>query len=419
MESHMPFSPVREIYKGKTKKISPATKKRLLKGVNLDFKGKPTQHATHALHPYVAAINPPLSRKLIDTYVPLGESVLDPFCGGGGVLVESILSERKCAGFDINPLGAMISSAKTSWIDYRKIKCEYRRIKSRMRTGNSKVEPDISDAAKYWFKEESLPRLSTLSNAVKKCKDEDLKNLFKVILSATVRSTMLTYRGEVRLRKLRGKDLQKFHPDPFDIFEKRYNTALEQISSLPMGCSSGVSTEDIRRLPLEDNEYHSIICSPPYADDTNGVGYFQFSRYMLEWLGMTPEAINKYKKLFLGSEKKGKDVPQSETLHESISHVKENSKKHYKEAIAFYADYYQALLEMNRVVSDWIIIVIGNRVLARTLFDNANITIELFKSIGIPLIDYYSRINNKKRIPNLGGDGGGTNVEHILIFKKS
>ena len=91
----------------------------------------------------------------------------------------------------------------------------------------------------------------------------------------------------------------------------------------------------------------------------------------------------------------------------------------YKEAVAFYADYYKVLSEMKRVVSDWIIIVIGNRVLSRTLFDNASITTELFQSLGVSLYDYYKRENNKKRIPNLGGDGGGTNVEYILIFKKN
>jgi hypothetical protein len=107
------------------------------------------------------------------------------------------------------------------------------------------------------------------------------------------------------------------------------------------------------------------------------------------------------------------------TLYTAVSNVKKRSQKHYKDAVAFYADYYQALIEMKRVVSNWIIIVIGNRILSRTLFDNANITLELFDTIGgVKFVDYYSRTIRKKRIPNLGGDGGGTNIEHILVFKK-
>ena len=181
----------------------------MLKGVDLGFKGESTQHATHALHPYVAAINPPLSRKLIETYVPEGERIIDPFCGGGGVLVESLLSGRECAGFDINPLGTMFSKSKTTWLDQTEIEKEYTKIKDWMNNEKGKTEWEISEAAKYWFKEDSLPKLSTLSNAVNECENERVKNLFKVILSATVRDTMLTYRGEVRLRKLRGKDIER------------------------------------------------------------------------------------------------------------------------------------------------------------------------------------------------------------------
>lgn len=239
----MPFSPIREIYTGKSKKIIPNGNDRLLNFADLDCKGESTQHATHALHPYIAAINPPLSRKLIETYVPADQSVLDPFCGGGGVLVESILSGRRCAGFDINPLGTLISESKTTWLDRTEIEKEYANIKARMKN-KRKSEWKISEAGRYWFREDSLPNLAILSNAVRECEGEEIKNLFKVILSATVRSSMLTYRGEVRLRKLRGKDFENFHPNPFQIFENRYKAALGQISALPKKCSALIKTED-------------------------------------------------------------------------------------------------------------------------------------------------------------------------------
>lgn len=415
----MPLSAERNIYVYTPGEIVPTTKKRRLEGVDLDFGGASTQHATHALHPYVAAINPPLARRLIDTYVSDQGSVLDPFCGGGGVLVESILSGRRCAGFDINPLASLITKAKTTWIERSRIEAEYSRILAMGKELVGKVRPKVSRFARYWFKTETLPELAALSYAVSKCQEEDIKNLFLVILSATVRSVMLTYRGEVRLRKLQDDDLQKFNPNTFEAFYNHYTIALEQVPNLPKGYVATVGLENARNLPVDDAEYNSIICSPPYADDTNGVGYFQFSRYMLEWLNMSRSNINTYKREFLGEIKADKSIPPSMTLHTAASRVAERSQKHYKEAVAFYADYYEALVEMRRVVRDWIIIAIGNRVLARTLFDNANITLELFQTIdGVEFADYYSRTIRKKRIPNLGADGGGINIEHILIFKK-
>ncbi len=415
----MPLSPERNIYVYTPGEIVSTSHNRRLEGVDLNFEGESTQHATHALHPYVAAINPPLARKLIDTYVPRKKNVLDPFCGGGGVLVESIQSGRNCAGFDINPLASIISKAKTTRIDRDKIEvtCDYITAKAQKMLG--KVEPNISEYARYWFKEETLPQLAALSYAIRECEEEKLRNLFFAIFSATIRGVMLTYRGEVRLRKLQGNDLQNFQPDVFGSFANRSVLAIEQVSKLPGKYTTRVELGDVKNLPLADEEYHSIICSPPYADDTNGVGYFQFARYMLEWLGMSRSTINENKKRFLGGDKKGKKLPPSMTLYVAASKVKERSQKHYKDAAAFYSDYYQSLLEMRRVASNWIIIVIGNRVLSRTLFDNANITLELFKTIGnVKFVDYYSRTIRKKRMPNLGGDGGGTNKEHILIFKK-
>ncbi|NJN95145.1 MAG: hypothetical protein HC875_14075 [Anaerolineales bacterium] len=221
------------------------------------------------------------------------------------------------------------------------------------------------------------------------------------------------------MRKLQGRDLETFQPNSFSIFSERAKLAIEQVPNLPKSFTARIETADAKNLPLENEEYHSIICSPPYADDTNGVGYFQFSRYMLEWLGLSPTVIDQHKRWFLGGNHKNKTLPPSMTLHVAASNVLNRSTKHYQDAVAFYADYYEALKEMKRVVSNWIIIVIGNRVLSRTLFDNANITLELFNSIGgVKFVDYYSRNIRKKRIPNLGTDGGGISVEHILAFRK-
>ena len=81
-----------------------------------DFAGENTQYSTHGLHTYVAAMIPALARTLIDTYAPSGGSVLDPFCGGGAVLVESIRSGRESIGRDINDLAVLVSKAKSTHI---------------------------------------------------------------------------------------------------------------------------------------------------------------------------------------------------------------------------------------------------------------------------------------------------------------
>lgn len=117
----MPLSSIREITNLQVKPLEPQRPVRsrpnfpeLQNGQSLDFIGVKTQHATHSMHPYVAAINPPLAAALVEHYVPENELILDPFCGGGGVLVETILRGRRAVGCDINPLAVLISKAKTT-----------------------------------------------------------------------------------------------------------------------------------------------------------------------------------------------------------------------------------------------------------------------------------------------------------------
>ena len=415
----MPISADRNVFVLDQNAIVPSTNNRRLIDIDLAFNGHSTQHSTHSLHPYVAAINPPLVRTLIETYIPANSRILDPYCGGGGVLVESMILNRDCAGYDINPLAVMVARAKTTWLEKNKIQDEYIRVRNRFKQLQGNVQPYVSEAALFWFFPETSLELAALGCAINEIEDEKIKNLFQVILSYTARSVMLTYRGEVRLRKLTGKDIEKFTPNVMNVFDKKSKDAIVEVPYIPKGIRAEVQLTSILNMPAGGEEFNSIICSPPYADDKNGVGYFQFSRYLLEWTGMTPETINSYKRQFLGGEKEGKTLPPSSTLR--VSAEKMNSKKpgKFSELAAFYADYYQSLAEMKRVVTDWIIIVTGNRVLGRTVFDNAYITIEMFETLGgVELEDYYSRVITKKRIPNLGSDGGGINKEHILIFRK-
>lgn len=420
----MPISTDRDIFVPQNSGNIRLSQTHPLSHADLSFKGAETQHSTHSLHPYVAAINPPLVAALIDYFVPQNGTIYDPYCGGGGVLVEGLLKNRTVAGGDINPLAVHISNAKTTWIPKELIRDYCSRILqpfNNIQTDASSLK-NIPKTIQYWFKPDTLQSLVALKRCIQSAElpedapyAQELSNLFSVIFSSTIRDVMLTYRGEVRLRKLQGSDYENFHPDVHNAFEKRAALAMERVPLLPRNSHPHASLTDATYLPFADNYFSTIICSPPYGDDKNGVGYFQFSSKMLYFLGY--ENLKPYKNLFLGGVKDHKTPPPSNSLEESLEHVLQRNEDHYKEAVAFYRDYYTALNEMVRVASDRIIIVVGNRVLSRTVFDNAKITVEMLASLGVPLEHYFQRTIPKKRIANLGNDGGGSNQEHILIFK--
>ena len=388
--------------------------------LDLNFPGVETQHATHSLHTYVAAINPPLARTMLEHYVPEGETVLDPFCGGGGVLVEAVLSGRRAIGCDINPLAVLLSKVKTRHISSgRSLNC-YQKL---MAQAEAEVKDapvyDVPDVVRFWYLQDSLQPLRAIQNAVLRIKDEDLRELFQVSLSATARDTMLTYRGEIRLRRLQGKDLERFKPNIFAAFKKRALSAMGNVDSLPHGVGATVLNLDCRKL-TERQRCHTVITSPPYGDDKNGVGYFQFSRNMLYWIGVSLEDQKRQKENFLGSMANGfEEIPNTPTLSRILEIIGTKKAAHHKEAASFYADYYKGLKRIAAVTDERVIVIIGDRVLSRTKINNGHITTEFMKDIGWSLEHYYSRVLTKKRIANLGGDGGGISLEHIMVFRKN
>jgi len=383
------------------------------------FYGADTQYGTHGLHTYLAAMIPPLARRLIENYVPPEGSVLDPFCGGGAVLVEAVLTGRRATGGDINDLAVLISKAKTTYIERSQIleACQYVLQKAREYNGRALAFPKIALVG-YWFKPYMLEPLTALRFAIDSMPESNVKDLFRVIFSATVRSVSLTHRNEIRLRRMTEKEQVRFNPDVLETFRRKAHDAAQRVSQLPKGAKAAVQKMDVRKMPFGRGQFDAIVCSPPYGDERNGVPYIQFAKNMLFWLGYTPQYIQQTKKHTLGWVKDGRKMaPPSPTLYQHLHQIR-NKERACQEAIAFYHDYYDALNQMARVVRQRIIIVIAQRVLQNTIFNNAQITAELMAQIGIPLEAYFVRKLPTKRLPKMREFGAAMDREHILVFKK-
>ena len=413
----VPVAPIRVVKRSRSESVFPT----LVQGVNLAFPGTATQHATHSLHTYVAAINPPLAATLIEHYTRKGELILDPFCGGGGVLVEAALHGRRAIGCDINPLAVLMSRAKTTHIpSAQALKCYVRVDEEAHALAKYASVIDVPEVIRFWYLDETLAPLRALQSVIAKIDGEKLRDLFLTVLSATARDVMLTYRGEVRLRRLRDAELERFRPNVFAAFKRRALAAIQNVAELPRDNDITVRLLDARKLGSAER-CNTVITSPPYGDDKNGIGYFQFSRNMLYWIGISLEDQKRQKASFLGSctPHTGESLLASATLKHTVEIIRERSANHYREALSFYADYYDALCSITATTDERVIIVIGDRVLSRTRIHNEHITTEFLNALGWPLEHYYTRELTKKRIANLGGDGGGISTEHILIYRRA
>src|SRR6187455_1472501 len=70
---------------------------------------------THGFHTYPAGLNADAARDLIALFP--SESVLDPFCGGGTILVEARAAGRRSVGSDLNPTAIRVARARTTTPD--------------------------------------------------------------------------------------------------------------------------------------------------------------------------------------------------------------------------------------------------------------------------------------------------------------
>jgi hypothetical protein len=383
-----------------------------------DFAGKDTQYSTHGLHTYVAAMIPGLARKLIDTYVPVGGAVYDPFCGGGAVMVETVRSGRIAVGTDINDLAVLISKAKTRYLPPLLVHEAASLIISNAKAYKGPaLEFPASASVEFWFKDYMLQPLTGLKLAIDGVSSEPVQTFLRVVFSHTVRSVSLTYRNEVRLRRMSEKEQARFNPDVFEVFSRHAAFARDRVAELPEGARAGIGKRDVRKLAFAKDSFDAIICSPPYGDERNGVNYTQFAKNMLYWLGQTRSQLKSSKDMTLGWGKTARLVPPSTTLARVLDAIADNPTA-VGEAIAFYGDYYEALREMARVVRERVIIVIGNRVLHRTVIDNPQITVDLMGALGVPLERIHFRSLPTKRLPKMREFGAAIDKEAILIFRK-
>ena len=347
------------------------------------------------------------------------------------MLVEALRNKTPAQGIDVNPLAILISKVKTTYVSQEELTKSLQLILE----GYKKIYVGHTNFPKeykidYWFKPESIEALAKLSTIINGIEEQTVKDVYKLIFSATVRDVSLTYRGEIRLRRLQGEDLVKFNPNVIEKFVERSKLTIDRVSALPREHIIKADIGNAMNMQFDYDQFSAIACSPPYGDDRNGVGYFQFSKNMLFWLGYSDQDIKKYKQMFLGEVKIDKIAPPSMTLDKVIELIKKNpiksNPKAIHECVTFYQDYYKALKEMTRVCSGKIAIVVGNRILSKTKIDNAQITTELMKNLDYKLSNYFKRRIDKKRIAVMqpgGGSrdtsgGGLINIEHTLIYEQ-
>ncbi len=87
----------------------------------------------YSMHKYWSKKPFNIIRDFVLKYSEQGEIVLDPFCGSGISVTESIFTGRKAIGIDINPVAIFITKQMLSKVSSIKLSEEFNRLKNKCR----------------------------------------------------------------------------------------------------------------------------------------------------------------------------------------------------------------------------------------------------------------------------------------------
>ena len=257
----------------------------------------------HGFHSYPARMHPETASRLIAALSAPGDTVLDPFCGSGTVLVEARRAGRRGLGYDVNPLSRELCWLKTlapddAWL--AGLTQEAARVAAHAderRKRKAGATQRYGDVDRQQFAAHVLLELDGLRDGIQNSQDAELRRALFLIFSALL--TKVSKRGGDSNAHTTEKRVAPGFPSRF--FVKKADELCRQLSEYrqslperapPAACTLG----DARKLPgLAQRSVALVVTSPPYP----GVyDYLQHHDDRLRWLGLS---TREFEELEIGS----------------------------------------------------------------------------------------------------------------------
>jgi DNA modification methylase len=262
------------------------------------------EKSRHYLHPYPAKLLAEIPFFFLANSIlsKPGDTVLDPFCGSGTVLLEAMKQGRKCIGADSNPLARLISRVKLSQVSAKIVMAtldHIRRVAPRLTPFSY---PDVVNID-YWFHPHVKKELQQVAMTIDEMADSMAKRFLQVCFSRCVRDVS---KADPRLSVpvvLRHNQYPYRHPLAAETRDriarlrrinviKRFCEIVESAlpyAAKPIGkCRHASATmfSDARDITngLSPNSIHLIITSPPYLGAQK---YIRASSLSIGWLKLS------------------------------------------------------------------------------------------------------------------------------------
>lgn len=387
--------------------ITPTAK---LKQLDWDFAGANTGYLTHSLHPYPAKYIPQIPNALIQELSSVGDTVLDPFCGSGTTLVESLLLKRHAIGIDANPLACLIARAKT----VRSAESDLEQLQQLEAQATSLAQqqlgalplfpnlkmvsvPTISrptfDGIDFWFEPHVADELAMIKAMCLALESDTARQIALTAFSSII-VTVSRQDSDTRYVR-RNKDIRP--GDTLQRFVRAINSATGRTAEFAELIESRFTCQVIHANILDKpatGPVDLVVCSPPYP---NAYSYHLYHRTRMLWLDMDQPT---FKKVEIGSHRKYSQKNGSATVNTFRAEL--------KEILAWLQDCLRP--------GGYACFVVGDSILKGQVIHNDQLLLRVAKEIGYQVEENLTRhMQDSKKSFNPAI--GKIKDEHIVILR--
>jgi len=247
-------------------------------------------YSTHGIFRYFGKFPSTIAAHLIMKYTSENDTVIDPMAGSGTTALESLLSNRNCKSFDVNPLSILLQKVKTTHIDEDKLTLVLSEICQEYKPLTKEQfswEPVGIRDVNHWFLPQTQDSIRGLIFLINRIEDEDIRNFFSICLAASIRpaSRATTQQGRLFLDVVTAKE------DCLETFEKKAQKAIKAVASLPEKQINLEIAERDAGTPFSFGATNKlIIVHPPYF---NSYKYSSINSLELSWMRVNHADVRK------------------------------------------------------------------------------------------------------------------------------
>jgi hypothetical protein len=250
----------------------------------------------HGFHTYPARMHPLTAARLVLAVSAPGETVLDPFCGSGTVLVEALVAGREAQGTDLNPLAVMLARLKTSVLDEAACTAlvtsaqEVRAFADERRLRRAGATHRFPPEDVSLFEPHVLLELDSLRAGVAGRPDERTTEALGLVLSALL--VKVSRRASDTSDHRASRRIAAGYPSR--LFVRKTEDLVRRVARLrallpPGARPARVVLEDATRLSsIAASTVDAIVTSPPYVGTYD---YVAQHALRLRWLGVDARAF--------------------------------------------------------------------------------------------------------------------------------